>query len=187
MSNVNVQIIKERRRTITIRISEDLNVIVKAPKNISNEYINAYIKSHNEWINNAIENQRQRNNKVFKLSEDEILACKNKANQIFPVLIEHYSRIMGVTYRKIHIKELKSKWGSCNKDGDITLNYRLMITNDDVIKYVVIHELAHRKYMNHSKNFYSFIEKFMPSYKESVKYLKDNGYIIMKAFEREKK
>lgn len=179
----NIKIVKEKRKTLQIKVNEDLSVVVKAPKGLSNEFIHSYIRSHEKWINKAVKEQEERNNSIVRLSDDEKRYYINKANDRFPSILDYYSKLMNIDYKDLKIKGLKSKWGSCNRDGNIILNYKLAMTNDDVIKYVVIHELAHRKYMNHSKKFYSFIEKYMPNYKESIQYLKKNGFMIMKAFE----
>ena len=84
--------------------------------------------------------------------------------------------VLDVDYGKITIRQQKTLWGSCSSNGNLSFNCLLMLTDDEIINYVVVHELAHRKYMNHSKEFYREIENVLPNYKVQQKWLKDNGW-----------
>lgn len=77
--------------------------------------------------------------------------------------------------RKIFFKHNKSNWGSCSNAGNINISTRLLFAPDDVLEYVCVHELAHLIEPNHSKNFWKLVEKAMPTYKEKIKWLKENG------------
>src|SRR3989344_892871 len=76
----------------------------------------------------------------------------------------------------ICLKNHKSKWGSCSSKGNINISTRLLFAPEDIINYVCIHELAHLKEKNHSKNFWKLVENAMPDYKEKKRWLKDNGH-----------
>jgi len=78
---------------------------------------------------------------------------------------------------KIFFKHNKSNWGSCSKAGNINISTRLLFAPDDVLEYVCIHELAHLLEHNHSKKFWTLVEKAMPDYKEKEQWLKENGDI----------
>ena len=82
---------------------------------------------------------------------------------------------MGVTYGRISIREQKTRWGSCSSKGNLNFNWRLIFAPPEVLDYVVVHELAHRKEMNHSKAFYAIVESIMPDYRKWKKWLKENG------------
>lgn len=84
------------------------------------------------------------------------------------------ARDMGVTVERVTLKNLSSRWGSCSSKGNININIRLLMCPKDVIDYVIIHELAHRKEMNHSKAFWAIVEVKDPSYKQKIKYLKEH-------------
>ncbi|MBR4241372.1 MAG: M48 family metallopeptidase, partial [Eubacterium sp.] len=72
-----------------------------------------------------------------------------------------------------------TKWGSCSSKGNLNFNCLLMLTPPEVIDSVVVHELCHRKEMNHSKRFYDEVLRVYPDYKKWNKWLKDNGSAIM--------
>lgn len=103
---------------------------------------------------------------------DAILA---DAKVKLPRLVARYAKEMDVSYEKIFVKAQKTRWGSCSSKGNINLNYMLMNTPAYVRKYVIIHELAHRKEMNHSERFWKVVADEMPEYKKAVKWLKKNG------------
>ena len=93
----------------------------------------------------------------------------------FTERVNHFCKVMDVTVGSITIRNQKTRWGSCSSKGNLNFNCLLMLTPPEVIDYVVVHELCHRKEMNHSGAFWAEVEKVIPSYKEQVKWLKENG------------
>ena len=89
--------------------------------------------------------------------------------------ISNWSKILNLHPSKIQIKNLKSKWGSCNSKGVIIINVKLIKAPLDVIDYVIIHELIHLKYMNHSKGFWDEVSRYCPKYKELKSWFKLYG------------
>ena len=82
------------------------------------------------------------------------------------------TRFVGIKPNKYRIKRLKTAWGTCTSNKNITINSELMKYDREVIQYVVLHEVCHLKYMNHSKDFWNMVEKYMNNYKEIRKKLK---------------
>ena len=80
---------------------------------------------------------------------------------------------MGVTYNRIFIKEQKTRWGSCSSSGNLNFNWKLILIDEELLDYVVVHELAHRKQMNHSQQFWQEVEKILLDYKERRRRLKE--------------
>ena len=79
------------------------------------------------------------------------------------------------TIKSIRLKYNHSNWGSCSKDGNINLSSRLLFAPDDVIDYVIVHELSHLVEMNHSDRFWKVVSDVMPNYEEKEKWLSKNG------------
>lgn len=97
-----------------------------------------------------------------------------KANEfIIPRIIEISNRF-GFKYNKIGLTDAIRKWGSCTGKNNIKLSWRLIMAPIEVIDYVIIHELVHTIYKNHSKRFWQNVEMYLPNWKESRKWLKDN-------------
>ncbi len=92
----------------------------------------------------------------------------NKVN----MCMEKYIKLTGLTPKSVEIKKFKSIWGNCSSQKNIKINQNLVHYSINEIEYVCLHELTHIKYMNHQKEFWNYIEKYMPDYKERVKALR---------------
>ena len=89
-----------------------------------------------------------------------------------PKRVEYYSVLMNVKPTGIKITSAKKRFGSCSGKNSICFSYYLMLYPKEAVDYVVVHELAHIRHHNHSKDFYNFVSEFMPDYKEREKLLK---------------
>ena len=89
--------------------------------------------------------------------------------------MEEYAAKIGVTYEHISIRAQKTLWGSCTAEGNLNFNCLLVLLPERVERYVVVHELCHRKEMNHSQKFWREVEKILPDYRELRKQLKNDG------------
>lgn len=89
--------------------------------------------------------------------------------------VREYSKIMNVTVSSVSVKSRKREWGSCDSHGNLTFNWKLSMATPEAIDYVVVHELCHRKFMDHSKQFWKEVEKYIPNYKEQKKWLNENS------------
>ncbi|MBD5395437.1 MAG: M48 family metallopeptidase [Lachnospiraceae bacterium] len=87
----------------------------------------------------------------------------------------YYAEMLGVRYEDIHIKDQKSRWGSCSGKGNLNFNWRLIMAPEQVLDYVVIHELCHLRHMDHSREFWELVESICPFYKQLKKWLKEHG------------
>ena len=114
-----------------------------------------------------------------KLTFDEIRQLAAQAVEVIPARVRHFAPLIGVTYGRITIRNQRTKWGSCSSNGNLNFNCLLMLTPPEVIDSVVVHELCHRKEMNHSEKFYAEVAKVFPDYKKWDKWLKDNGKALM--------
>lgn len=94
--------------------------------------------------------------------------------ELLNALFFEYCKKMKLTVNKVRIKDMKSRWGSCSTTANISINARLALAPYDVIEYIVVHEIAHRRYMNHQKEFWCLVEKYVPDYKEKRMWLKTN-------------
>ena len=87
----------------------------------------------------------------------------------------HYAELMGVVYQNVKLSSAAKRWGSCSIKGNLNFSWRLVFYPLAVLDYVVVHELAHRREMNHSAAFWKVVATWMPDYKKYRKWLRDNG------------
>ena len=109
----------------------------------------------------------------------EILELTTKAKEELPAIVKKYADLMGVTYNRITIRHQKTRWGSCTKTGNLSFNCLIMKMPENVRDYVIIHELAHRKELNHNINFWTIVNEYCPWYKNAKLWLKNNGNQLM--------
>lgn len=182
---MNVKIIRSNRKTLAIQINPDLSVTVRAPMYAPQSDIERILREKESWIQKHIEKIREQEAKKKEiqgesveseyLTNEEIKKLADKALQHIPKRVSYYAKQIGVTYGRITIRNQKTRWGSCSSKGNLNFNCLVILTPLEVIDYVVVHELCHRKEMNHSKAFWAEVEKVLPNYKEQVKWLKENG------------
>lgn len=112
---------------------------------------------------------------IEKLQTDLKKWYKKQAFAFVNDRVEYYKNIIGVTVNSVSIKSRKSQWGSCDSNGDITFSWRLVMARPEAIDYVVIHELCHRKHMDHSREFWNEVQKYMPDFKKQKQWLEENS------------
>ncbi len=113
---------------------------------------------------------REKLQKLRKTSKSNILKCyddfyKRYSVEYLPSRVEHFANKMDLKFNSLKFRKMRSRWGSCSSSRTITLNSELIKVKKELIDYVVVHELAHLVHMNHSKDFHSLVECYMPSSK----------------------
>ncbi len=182
---MNTEIIKSSRRTIELQICTDGHVRVRAPFYMTDAEIADFLNKKTNWIDKHRTQMKERQQMktqepVRRLSPQDIRALADQAMQIIPDKVRFYAEKIGVDYGRVTIRNQKTRWGSCSAKGNLNFNCLLMLAPEDVLDYVVIHELCHRKEMNHSPRFWSEVAKIMPDYKNSKIWLKENGNDIIR-------
>ena len=157
------EIIYSSRRTTAIQVSPDGRVIVRAPKHCPRGFIDSFICQKEDWV-------------LKHLSRYMAVA-----RDIFMKKAAYYARIMDVSYGRISIREQRTRWGSCSSKGNLNFNWRLILAPEEVLDYVVVHELAHRREMNHSKAFYAIVESVLPDYRSARRWLREHGHSLWEA------
>ena len=166
---VEYKIIRSSRKTMAIEIKPDGRVCVRIPNRVSDRQARSFVESKADWLKKnleKIEERREANEAVEKFTETELKIIKKKAKREIPILVDYYAPLIGVTYNRISIRAQRTLWGSCTADGNLNFNCLLVLLPERVMRYVVVHELCHRKEMNHSKRFWSEVSKILPDYKE---------------------
>lgn len=158
------KIIYSKIKNVYIQI-KDGEVIVKAPRRVSKKEIDKIVKSKENWIKKTLKKDKNKEEKEKLYTDEEFrIIVEITANELI--------KETGLIPNKVRIRDIKYAWGSCSANKNITISYKLISYSKQAIKYVVLHELCHIKYMNHSKDFWDLVEIYMPNYKEIKKEFK---------------
>lgn len=170
---MDYNIIYSARKTLAIEIKIGGEIIIRAPKGIKKSKIETFIKAKEDWILEAQKKQIEKGNNEYhqKLTEKEIANLKHAAANYIPGKVKYYSQIMGLIPSCVKISSAQKRFGSCSTKNTLNFSYRLMLYPFEAIDYVIVHELAHIKHHNHSRDFYNLIKKYIPDYKEREKLL----------------
>lgn len=195
----NVIIIKKRNKNTYVRIDESLNIIVTTNYLTPKYKINKILLDNIDKISKMISKKEKIDNNFYYLGQkydiiidnninstfidDNVIYTKNETelnkwlkNQTRKVFKERLDLIYksfneNIIYPDLKIRNMKSRWGVCNKKGYITLNSNLIKYNISEIDYVIVHELSHYVHFDHSKEFWNTVSKYFPDYKKSKKVL----------------
>lgn len=168
---MEIKVIRSKRKTISLSVDDNLNAVVRVPYGVSNEKINDFVESNREWLMKATKRKKAQLERT-DLSDEEIQDLIHLAKDVIPKRVEYYSEIMNLCPTGVKITKAKKRFGSCNGKNSLCFSCFLMKYPMEAVDYVVVHELAHIKHHNHSKDFYNLINQYMPDYKQREKLLK---------------
>jgi predicted metal-dependent hydrolase len=221
MPELEYELIRSRRKTISIIITEDARVVVRAPLRASKALIEGFLEQKRRWVTEkqAIASQQASEHvQGGFLSGEEfpylgsklMLAVSEGAKRIdavggvlaFPRAwlpnaqerlkkwyraeaarvvgerLKALSQHTGLRPASVGFTDARHRWGSCGADGRLNFSWRLVMAPPDVIDYVVVHELAHIRHLNHSREFWGCVGRIMPEYREKKKWLKENNALL---------
>lgn len=210
------QIIKSNRKTLSISIDKDGNLIVRAPLKLSLKKINSFLQQKEQWIIKKQKEQLQKQkehasmlvknemflhgktlikqydntikkvtlkdgkilipnllqNNTVKEQRAILLWYKKQTTLLLQEQLSNLAKQMKVQFSKVSLSNSKNRWGTCDSKAQIKFNVRLAMLPPICYTYIMIHELAHLKQMNHSPKFYAVVESIMPNYKQAKQQLK---------------
>ena len=167
------KVIRSDRKTIAIQIKPDGTVIVRCPKRLTMTEVRRFVESKSAWIEKHLEKCSSELQEKF--TEQELKALREQARVLVTQRVQHYAPLVGVSYNQITIRTQHTRWGSCSSKGNLNFNCLLALVPREVLDYVVVHELCHRKEMNHSDRFWNEVARTIPDYKSRKQWLKDHG------------
>ncbi|MCR4652088.1 MAG: M48 family metallopeptidase [Eubacterium sp.] len=186
MIKTEYDIIRSSRKTLSLQMKPDGHLVVRAPHRTSDRQIRQFVENSSAWIQKHRELIEQRHrqeemNPPPAITKETLERLRSLASETIPPRVSYYSNLMGVSYGRITIRAQKSRWGSCSSKGNLNFNCLLMLTPPEVQNYVIVHELCHRKQMNHSPAFWREVEQIMPEYRRHRLWLKKNGGALIRS------
>ena len=175
------EIIRSRRKTLSAQITGN-RLVVRAPLRTTDGEIRQFLEKHRRWLEKHLAEAQaleEAKTGLRRLTPAEIARLAEQAKQVIPARAAYYAPLIGVDYGRITIRCQKTRWGSCSAKGNLNFNCLLMLVPRDVADSVIVHELCHRKYMNHSAAFYAEVLRVLPDYRTRDRWLKKNGPALM--------
>lgn len=181
VENFDYTVIRSSRKTLSLQIKPDGTVVVRAPMRLPEREIRRFLQEKAGWIEKTMQkvNEEKTAGEQAPLSMEDIRKLADGALKELQPRVRYYASLMGVTYGRITIRNQTGRWGSCSSVGNLNFNCLLMLAPQEVCDYVIVHELAHRKEMNHSAAFWAQVEAVLPDYRQQEKWLKTQGKVLL--------
>ena len=209
---MEIVLIREKRKTLVLKIEDENRVVVKAPYRLSEDKVSEFIKSKLNWVNTKTKKMKEYKefaNKfdfekfVFQFGEpfaktDDIaigFSVLSNAKKLQALRKQYLSMFdylktralelaQSYNFEVAHVAPCDSsyKWGTFSTKKEMRLNYKLIILPQDLIDYVIIHELCHSKHMNHKPQFWKEVEKYCPNYKKLRNNMKNYSFVLKTDF-----
>ena len=161
-------------RRYIMRMLDDGTLRVTLPRWGSKREAQAFVERSDEWIAKQQVRRLKQSNRPAVARADEP-ALRARANEELPPRLLSLAREHDVSVTRVSIRNQKSRWGACSSTGSITLNWRLILVPDHVRDYVMIHELMHRRELNHSRRFWRHVAAACPGYPDAKRWLLKEG------------
>ena len=183
IQTIDYTIVRSQRRSIGFEVRPGGKITVRIPMRASVNTVKEIIEDKKDWLYEMYLKQKD------KIDTDSLREAERNdprtaylekkyrqaAKRYIYERVEYYIDMIGGHYSSIRIGDQKTRWGSCSNNGTLSFSWRLMLAPPRVLDYVVIHEICHLTYMDHSKNFWDLVSVYDPDYKEHRKWLKENG------------
>lgn len=167
MKPISYRVIRSARRSVGLEITRDLDVLVRAPQRMSEAQTRDFVEKHRGWLESHMAQARERaERRPPEPTAEEREALIRRAKDLLPRRVAYYSGIMQLVPTGITITGAEKRFGSCSGKNRLCFSWRLMAYPPEAIDYVVVHELAHIRHKNHSREFYALIASVLPDYRQ---------------------
>ena len=183
IAGLSVLLVRSSRKTLAVQIRADGTVIARAPLRMPKDRILCFLSEKASWIRMQQgimqEREKMRQQARIHLDAAKEKELRERAKSVLAQRTAYFARQIGVTYGRITVRDQKTRWGSCSQTGNLNFNFRLILAPPEVLDYVVVHELCHRRQMNHSAQFWQEVAQVLPDYRKRKAWLTENGWRLM--------
>ena len=164
---IEYTLIRSARRTLGLEITPACEVVVRAPLRCSQRQIDRFVAEHRDWIEGklALQQRRAAWRAAMEPTPEQERELRRQAADVLPQRVAYYAPQMGVSPTGIKITSARTRFGSCNGKNSLCFSWRLMQYPPEAVDYVVVHELAHIRHHNHSRDFWAVVESVLPDYR----------------------
>ncbi len=167
---------------MALEISPAGEVLVRVPAGTPDALIRGFVQSRAGWIETHLAGIRARlaeTEALPRFTEAERQQLMRRARPVFEARADHFAPLVGVRRGRITVRTQRSRWGSCSAGGNLSFNALLILAPPEMLDYVVVHELCHRKEMNHSPRFWAEVARLIPDWRERRQWLRREGAALM--------
>ena len=183
IAGLSVLLVRSSRKTLAVQIRADGTVIARAPRRMPKDRILCFLSEKASWIRmqqgRMQEREKMRQQARIHLDAAQEKELRERAKSVLAQRTAYFARQIGGTYGRITVRDQKTRWGSCSQTGNLNFNFRLILAPLEVLDYVVVHELCHRRQMNHSTQFWQEVAQVLPDYRKRKAWLTENGWRLM--------
>ena len=184
--SAEINLVRSSRRSLAAEILPDGSVTVRAPQRMPESEIRRFLTEKAASIEKHVQKRTAQNAQLSALppfTPADIRDMADRAAALIPQRVAYYAQKIGVSYGRITIRNQKTRWGSCTAEGNLNFNCLLMAAPPEVLDSVIVHELCHRLYANHSRQFYEAVYGAFSGYDRCNQWLKQNGGMLIRRME----
>jgi len=153
-------------KSLRLEVSRASGVTLVVPQRVPLFLAKNFLLSKEAWVRAKLVEHQEKKSPIFpELTLKEERRARENARRLINERAHFFATILGLKYNSISIRDQKTRWGSCSRDGNLNFNFRLVFINPELLDYVVVHELCHLKELNHSPKFWQLVEEILPDYK----------------------
>ena len=173
---MTVTLEKKKRKTLSLRILSPEKAMLSVPRGTTADAIRAFLNARTRWLEKK-RNEMKMNGRAGQppFQEEELLRIRKNAPRVLLPLLERRCAETGLYPARVSFRFQKSRWGSCSAKKTVSLNCLLALLEEELADYVIVHELCHLKYPDHSKRFWALVENYCLEYREKRKRLQETG------------
>lgn len=164
----------QRAKRLRLAVYCDGSCVVTIPRGFSIARAEEFIKRQAEWVLEKmnIMKGRQQNGLFASRNQQEYLRLRNEARVLVREKVEKFNALYNFQYHKISVKNQKTRWGSCSKNGNLNFNYKIILLPEKFAEYIIVHELCHLQEFNHSRKFWDLVAVAMPDCRKIARELR---------------
>ncbi len=165
-----------RTRRLRLSVSAGGALAVSAPYWVSGSFIERFLQEHADWIGEKVKLfERFSRSPLARGGKREYAQHREVAQALAENRLAHFNQVYGFTYRRISVRNQKTRWGSCSKQGNLSFNYRIALLPPELADYVILHELCHLGALDHSPRFWTLVARAMPDHADRRRALRRLG------------
>lgn len=167
--------VSARSRSLRLAVYPGGELVVTAPRFLGIRAIEQFIVRKSAWVLDKVDKLAAVPKRIkTKNSRTDFIKHKSAALKIARQKMEHFNQFYNLKWRRVSIKNQKTRWGSCSRQGNINFNYKIALLPDRAVDYIIVHEMCHLAEMNHSRKFWNLVAKTVPDHREIRRELRKN-------------